>query len=139
MPGTDEPELVGEQRAGAGERTQGVGLPSGVVQRQHQSADQPLAQRVLVGHPLDPVAASAARPSDSSASYLASIAESRSSSQRATAGCGPLLVVDVDEARTPPLPQCGVEEVEGGAGLVGEHPVGPTDGILPSASRSGRS
>ena len=48
-----DPELVGERRAGALVRAQGVGLPAGAVERQHELAPQPLAQRRVGDRPLD--------------------------------------------------------------------------------------
>ena len=49
-----EAELVGEHRPGPGERPQRVGLAAGAVEGEHQPAHEALAQRVLVGQPLEP-------------------------------------------------------------------------------------
>ena len=48
-----EPQLVGEHRADASQRVEGVGLATGADQRQHPQRPQPLAQRVLPGQGLE--------------------------------------------------------------------------------------
>ena len=108
-----EPELVGEQRAGAGEGAQRVGLPSGAVEGEHLAAHEPLAQRVLVGHALEP-GRGLGRPIEGEQGVEPRLDRREAQLVPADDGrSGPLLVAHVHEARTTPLTERRVEQLEG--------------------------
>ena len=121
-----EAQLVGEQRPRAGVGTQRRRLAPRAVQGEHQPAHEPLAQRVLVGHPLEP-GGRLGGPAQRQQGVEAGLgrARSRSSSHRTLAGARPLLVGDVGEARPAPLAEGGVEQLEGGGRVVVERAPSP--------------
>ena len=97
-----DPELFDEGRPGGPIRLQGVRLPFGAVEREHQLAARPLAERLLcnegleLGHEL--VVAAERR----STSMRSSRALCRSSSRRADLGLRERLVREVGERRAAP-------------------------------------
>ena len=80
-----DPEALDERLPGRAVDLERLGLPAGAVEREHQLAAQPLAQRMLRDEGLELATSGACRPSASSASIRSSSAASRSSSSRSTA------------------------------------------------------
>ncbi len=111
-----ETQVVGEDRAGAGERPQGVRLPIGPVQGDHELAGEPLAQRMLVERPLQ-LGGRLAMPAHRQQRVEAGLQRRQAQFLPAHGGrARPLLVGNVSHDRPAPF---GEGRVERGQGLVG--------------------
>jgi hypothetical protein len=114
-----EAQLFGQHVAGAGVRPERVGLPSGSVQGDHQAPGEALAQRMLLGRPLQLARRLGVAPEGEQGVEAALERGDAQLAPRDRRRAGPLLVGDVGEGRPAPLVDGRVELGEGDVGGVG--------------------